>query len=320
MNPSVFQAYELSEWHPSYGDPHEFGHQSDEPAVLVEGSHWDVKAGLADSLRPPLAFVDGVRNIEAYLHPTTAGQPAPESERESGLAVTLAAGAVLPKSPHDPRLTYSHFVIEKLLIGRGLRSELASGPSGLEWGMLDSGEEEPQMRALKRLREIESEVAAQLAATGIVVICDGPLQANHLSYQSLAAQLVGYVKTQSQSIVNGPGPELLSRLLPRMRTSVFRWQGRYACFLRLGNPSSQPSSGWRGVIRLECSDAVAAPKAIQLLSTVATHLPDFGSEPHYEPRAPQNLQPIISLERELRKRLGDRKLSLRYLRDRANAS
>jgi hypothetical protein len=39
-----------------------------------------------------------------------------------------------------------------------------------------------------------------------------------------------------------------------------------------------------------------------------------GSEPHIEPRAPQNLVPIAALERDLRHRLGDAGLVLRALR------
>ena len=43
-------------------------------------------------------------------------------------------------------------------------------------------------------------------------------------------------------------------------------------------------------------------------------LPGVGSEPHIEPRAPQNLVPIAALERDLRHRLGDAGLCLRALR------
>ena len=37
----------------------------------------------------------------------------------------------------------------------------------------------------------------------------------------------------------------------------------------------------------------------------AALLPVVGSEPHIDPRAPQNLVPIGALERELRHRMGD---------------
>ncbi len=42
--------------------------------------------------------------------------------------------------------------------------------------------------------------------------------------------------------------------------------------------------------------------------------PRFASEPHKDPRAPQNLYPIAGLERDLRRRLGDQQLLERALR------
>jgi hypothetical protein len=39
------------------------------------------------------------------------------------------------------------------------------------------------------------------------------------------------------------------------------------------------------------------------------------SEPHLDPRAPQNLVPIAALERELRRRLGDPAFVYRALRE-----
>jgi hypothetical protein len=46
----------------------------------------------------------------------------------------------------------------------------------------------------------------------------------------------------------------------------------------------------------------------------AAVLPTVGSEPHIDPRAPQNLVPIAALERHLRHLLGDAGLVLRSLR------
>ena len=43
-------------------------------------------------------------------------------------------------------------------------------------------------------------------------------------------------------------------------------------------------------------------------------LPTVASEPHLDPRAPQNLIPIAALERDLRHRLGDAGLVLRHVR------
>jgi hypothetical protein len=44
-------------------------------------------------------------------------------------------------------------------------------------------------------------------------------------------------------------------------------------------------------------------------------LPLVASEPHLDPRAPQNLVPTAALERQLRHRMGDRGLVYRALRE-----
>jgi hypothetical protein len=53
---------------------------------------------------------------------------------------------------------------------------------------------------------------------------------------------------------------------------------------------------------------------VVLANRTAALLPRFRSEPHIDPRAPQNLVPIGALERQLRARLGDRDLIYRALR------
>ena len=53
---------------------------------------------------------------------------------------------------------------------------------------------------------------------------------------------------------------------------------------------------------------------------MSTVLPRYGSSPHKDPRAPQNLFPIGGLERELRRRLGDPLLIQRALREAAQHS
>jgi hypothetical protein len=52
---------------------------------------------------------------------------------------------------------------------------------------------------------------------------------------------------------------------------------------------------------------------------VTATLPRYASARHKDPRAPQNLYPIGGLERELRRRLGDKELAIRALRSSAAA-
>ena len=50
--------------------------------------------------------------------------------------------------------------------------------------------------------------------------------------------------------------------------------------------------------------AVALGDVSAFADRVGATLPPFASEPHVDPRPPQNLMPIRSLERELRRLLG----------------
>jgi len=54
--------------------------------------------------------------------------------------------------------------------------------------------------------------------------------------------------------------------------------------------------------------------AVVRAEIVSACLPRFASEPHKEPRAPQNLYPIAGLENQLRHQLGDALLLERSLR------
>jgi hypothetical protein len=54
--------------------------------------------------------------------------------------------------------------------------------------------------------------------------------------------------------------------------------------------------------------------AARMAHLVSASLPRYASARHKDPRAPQNLYPIGGLERELRRRLGDRDLAMRALR------
>ena len=66
--------------------------------------------------------------------------------------------------------------------------------------------------------------------------------------------------------------------------------------------------------RLSRTDA-SLEQTLALVNATALVLGRFASEPHKEPRAPQNLHPIAGLEHLLRHRIGDRDGLERALRD-----
>src|SRR5690606_41834761 len=69
-----------------------------------------------------------------------------------------------------------------------------------------------------------------------------------------------------------------------------------------------------GLVRCEISGDMDIATAVRIADQVTATLPRFASAPHKDPRAPENLYPIAGLERELRRRLGDRELVYRALR------
>jgi hypothetical protein len=113
-------------------------------------------------------------------------------------------------------------------------------------------------------------------------------------------------------------PPELHRLVGELgageRTPVFTIGtsfSRHSWYLRLPGPVASP---WAGIVRCECSSDLTPPDAVALADTSGALLPRFASEPHKDPRAPQNLYPIGGLERDLRHRLGDPRLLFRALR------
>ena len=100
---------------------------------------------------------------------------------------------------------------------------------------------------------------------------------------------------------------------PVARTPLFTIGGRgsrHSWYLRLPGGRDAP---WSGVVRCECSAELSPRRCDRARRTVGATVPRYASEPHKDPRAPQNLYPVGGLERELRRRLGDPDLLYRAL-------
>ena len=69
-----------------------------------------------------------------------------------------------------------------------------------------------------------------------------------------------------------------------------------------------------GLVRCEIDADVNPTEAARVATRVSATLPRYASARHKDPRAPQNLYPIGGLERELRRRLGDKEMAMRALR------
>jgi hypothetical protein len=157
------------------------------------------------------------------------------------------------------------------------------------------------------MADLEARVSA--AVEGDLVVVDGPL-----SGRRLIANAVGYVKTHHVHYL-GPGhEEVVAALRAGERTPLFLIGGRFprwSWYVQLPFGTGHP---WAGVVRCEAPPDRPVAEVTVVADAVTRLLPRFASEPHKDPRAPQNLHPIAGLERALRRRLGDARLLERALR------
>ncbi len=274
--------------------------------VSIEGRPWEPVAGFDDDV-PTIAFVDGVRRIDARL---TLDDP--EIGPIPGICASYGVGAVI----WDRRARRSAFAsvrIERIaLLTDGRRAILPAMPATLAYRPETVADPDPASlirHVHGAMRRAETEVAERLAADGHVVVADGPL------YETAArAETIGYIKSHRVSYLPGEPGRILGRLQAGERTPLFTIKGyeRYSWYQRLVDRADGHS--WSGLVRCEASGALSRDEAVRAADRAAAVLPVLRSEAHIDPRAPQNLVPIGALERELRHRLGEPGFVLRELR------
>ncbi len=157
-------------------------------------------------------------------------------------------------------------------------------------------------------------MSEQIAGEGTFVIADGPI--NDLSN----TEKVGYIKTHRAPYLSAERVAVVGRLKAGQRTPLFLiGKGgaypRYSWYLRLADIAGGHS--WTGVVRAEVSSQLPRDLARRIADRATALLPLVASQPHADPRAPQNLVPIAALERTLRRRMGDPAFIHRALRSAA---
>jgi hypothetical protein len=298
-------------WDPDYGTPLD---QDDalSPAegsveVDVEVDDWTPIEGVDDGVER-IAFVDGVRRIDARL---TLDDP--EHGPTPGLVGTFAVGAVV----WDRQARRSEVVdvrIERWAVlagGSGEQMPAVDLDPGI--GTTRAPGEDPNllMMALhSKMRDAEGE-SAEALSDECAVVADGPLK------KIREHATVGYVKTHRRAYLEPPQSRVIAELAPGQRSPLFCIAGdtpyaRYSWYLRLA--MLRGGHSWTGVVRCEASGRLPREHVSTIADRTAAVLPLVASEPHVDPRAPQNLVPIGALERELRHRMGDRGLVYRALR------
>jgi hypothetical protein len=296
-------------WSPEYGAPIDpddrFDPTEGSVDAEVERSSWEPLDGVDDGVTR-IAFVDGVRRVDARLvleDPNLGPIP--------GICGSFAVGAAVWSRP-ERRTEIAEARVERWAVLAGGRSEQfpsvdldppllttttpADDPANLVW------------RLHTLMRKAEGTCATRLAESGCFVVADGPL--NELAPQPT----VGYVKSHRVTYLSSERNAVVRQLTPGQRTPLFAIADykRYAWYLRLAHVLGGHS--WSGIVRCEASGALPKDDVRALADRTAAILPGVASEPHLDPRAPQNLVPIGALERALRHRMGDPGLVLRALR------
>jgi hypothetical protein len=294
--------FTVEAWDSDYGAPTdaELADASENVDVTVEvrPEDWRPLLPEADPVTDIL-FVDGVRRVDATLWIDQ-----PPDFPGFALAATYAAGAVRCNG----RAT-----IEETLVERGLFTsapaedvDTAVGTYGVK-ATKGTTPEELWLGIQQRMGSLEAAVTHETGGADLLVV-DGPL-----SHARDLENAVGYIKTQKVQYLPLELRQVLTSLPAGYRTPIFltttSWS-RFSWYLRLANHAGPAG----GLVRCEIDADMSATEAARVATRVSATLPKYASARHKDPRAPQNLYPIGGLERELRRRLGDKEMSMRALR------
>ncbi len=303
--PRVF----VEDWSSVYGSPYLVvpdDTDGDDVVLVEDGEELLLHAGDGSVLGQAAAFVDGVRRGEARLYLVDNG------ETVSGAAGAHGCGAVVVEP--GLRARFERCTVRRLVIwGSGMLARLPAQIGGWAWSAHSIASQDPNgplIELQQRMRQAEGELAEQLCDAGHLTVVDGPL--NYVRSRDLP--VIGLVKTHHRMLLP---PELHARvpeLGPGQRTSLFRRrEDIYSAYLRLA-PRSSSSGPWSGIVRIEIPASPGLAAARKAADLAAASLPRFAGVRHLDPRAPQNLQPIGALERQLRHLLGDAGLAERAVR------
>jgi len=302
----------VEDWQASYGSPYlvvpEETSAPDAAQVAEDGGVLTSHDGTIPNL-PRLAFVDGVRRVEASLYQVddiTGGVA-------RGVAGAHACGSVLVEDGVPP--VYGPLQLTRhVIFGSGVNHALPPVHGGWAWQASSIAESDPEapLRELQnRMRRAEGELAATLCAEGWLTVVDGPV--TYVRARDLP--VVGYVKTHHRMLLPAPEHVRVPQLISvGQRTSLFAHGNRYSAYARIATPDVH-SGPWSGVIRLELPQSAGLRQCAEQASVITGLLPRFAGVRHRDPRAPQNLQPVGALEKHLRHLLGPSDYATRAVRD-----
>lgn len=295
------------EWDATYGSPYLIDDDAAEgSAELVEPAGGRIALDVPNGVPRAVAFVDGVRRGEGLLYRRTPG-----GTLVRGVAGAHACGATLCHPTERP--AFEAINTRRLVIFGGGEPIQLNSVDGYAWdaAAIQSTEPDaPRQELQQRMREAESRLAESLAANGWLVIADGPLY----YVRSRDLPVVGYVKTHMRALLSLDLHARVPELGYGQRTPLFTaGSDRYSAYVRICRPGVH-SSPWSGIVRVEMPQSHGLAVARAIADAVAALLPRYAGVSYKDPRAPQNLQPIGALERELTHRLGPARLAKRAVR------
>ena len=319
--------FSVDPWDPSYGVSLDAGDgqsaQEVDVAVELAPDEWrPLDADPAVTAPSAVLFVDGVRRVDAQVwvdDPADGGPDDAAVEAQPALCASYAAGVICCCPDGGAHLasarirrglitTAAHAVDVRTAAGHYAATHVEAKPNrppGQDLSLM--------LQELLHLVEVEAAAEARdkLAVDDDLLVVDGPLRG-----QDRLPRAIGYVKTHHTAYLEPRQNALVAALGSGQRTPLFRLtsrggRSRYSWYLRL---PCAPGAPWAGVVRLECSAALAVPDAVALARRSQVTLPRYASAGYKDSRAPQNLYPIAGLERALRRRLGDPGVVYRALR------
>lgn len=264
----------------------------------------------AVAIPPRLAFVDGVRRVEARVVARSNGRVAHGAFGSYGVGSAVS---------HGGSIRIEEVRIQRVLAldsGQSLPEPVTVGP-GLVYRAVSTPQTEPGaplQRIQDEMRLAEERLARELAdGLDTLVVTDGPLTFG----DALRGTAIGYVKRIFELYVDPALLNVLAQLPPGWRSPLFALQAparfaRYSWYLRLAAPRAGDSD-LAGLVRLEVAAAAGVDAARRLADAAAAVLPRFAPSRGRDPRAPQNLLPIGALEAQLRRAMGDARLIRRHV-------
>ena len=327
----------LEPWNISYDAPVSINPEeiptSDKVNTEVEftnGEWQPIRSAIAPELPNQILFIDGRLRLDAKF----LGRR--DDEILYGAFATIAVGAVLV----DRRISRAKCVATEvrriIALGGNLAAPVTvvpcpmSGRGDLKYDYcLTSSNNEPdtpsqlvQGAMLDEELRVANQISLdkELIQENTLIVRDGPLL--YRVYQT-PYDTIGYVKTMGKAYLKGENAQVMRSLKVGERTPIFRISNTHGSnlswYLRSGsNDLNYKRLGYHdlhGIIRIDL-DAIVPLERAKAIADQSTYLiPYYASHPTRDPRAPQNLTPVGALEKELGRRMGNRELISRRLRN-----